>query len=865
MGHPGGPATAASIVGREEELRAIAEFLERTTSEPGALVLEGSAGIGKTTMWLAGVAKARAMGRTVLVTRAAESEARMSYAALGDVLADVPESALDELSPPLRRALDRALLRGPETGGPPDPRAVSLAVAQVVRTLAASRPIVVAIDDVQWLDRPSARVLSFVFRRLTDEPVGVLESLRLGSGAPGDPVETDRAFRYADHVTVGPLTVGALGRIVRERTNSTPTRPFVVKLHEVTGGNPLFALEIARTAATDPPTGPGDPWPVSHDVQRVLSGRLARLPPAAHHALLAIAATSQPTWDLVLQVAGPDERPLAGLARAQEADIIERVDGLVRFTHPLFASTIYLQASERDRRLIHRRLASLLDDPEEHARHLALGTKGPNNEVATALEEAARHARARGAPDAAADLVELAIGMTPASDLGAQRRRSLAAAEFHFDAGDATRAHRLLRDTIAASPPGVERAEMLYRLASMSWINLIDGVRAPSEQALAEVGDDDSMLTALHDALCWVAFYLADLPAASLHAREMAAFEAAAGDLTASADALATIAFVEFLEGRPNPELMARGLDLQDQVLAQASWTEGSVYTTPRSIQGLELMWSGRLADARIAFEYEVAVYDQNAMYALRQEVLCYLAELECRAGRFELAAAYAAESMDIIQESGQAGTQTHVVLFNQAWPAALLGRVDQAREMATTGIRLAAANDDRFNGAWNAAVLGFLDLSLADHERARPSLEQAAEWVDALGSVELAVIPCLPDLVEVLVALGRSDEAIPIVERLEDSAVGRDRPWAAGTAARGRALIAAAAGDLDAAAVAAERSVVDTGTGDATVRGGPLVARPGPGPPPGEAEATGARGARPSPGHLHAARRAALDRACRR
>ena len=799
------------IVGRESELAAISDFLVRMRAGPCALVLRGSPGIGKTTLWQAGVADARAQGSSVLLTKAAESEARMSYAALGDLLADVPQPTFDDLPGPLRDALNRALLRGDQPGSAPDPRAVALAVARVLRGLAAGRPVVVGIDDVQWLDRPSARVLSFVFRRLSDEPVGVLESLRIGAGAPSDPIETERALIDSAQVTVGPLTVGALGRIVRQRTNASLRRPFIVRLHEATNGNPLFALEIARTTA-DPDTtvAPGERWPIPEDIQRVFSRRLAQVPPAGQRPLLAIAATSQPTWELVLEVAGSSDESIMALARAEEAGIIERVDGRVRFTHPLLASTVYVNAPQRDRRALHVHLASITADPEARARHLALGTDGPNEDVATALDGAARHARARGAPDAAAELVDLAIEMTAASQKEELRRRRLAAAEFHFDAGDASRAHRLLRETISGSPPGVERAEMLYRLASMSWMNLIEGVRVPSEQALSEAGENAPMRTSIHNALCWVAFYLADLPEASRHARESAAFESAAGDPAIRADALATLAFVEFLEGRPNPALMARALDLQDLAMRQASWTEGSVYTTPRSIHGLELMWSGRLAEARALFEYEIAVYEQNAMYAVRQEVLCYLAELECRAGRFELAAAHAAESMDIIQESGQAGTQRHVVLFNQAWPAALLGHVDQARDMATTGVRLAAANDDRFNEAWNAAVLGFLDLSLADYERALPNVEKAAMWVDALGSVELAVIPCLPDLVEVLVALGRSDEATRIVARLEAAAAGGDRPWAAGTAARGRALIAAAAGDLDAAARAGEQSVVE-------------------------------------------------------
>jgi DNA-binding CsgD family transcriptional regulator len=809
MERPGVAATTAPIVGREDELRAVSDFV-RTSARPSALVLEGSAGIGKTTLWLAGVAEAREAGQTVLVTRAAESEARMSYAALGDLLADVPESALGDLAPPLRHAVDRALLRTEDAGGAPDPRAVSLATAHILRTLAASLPVVVAIDDVQWLDRPSARVLSFVFRRLTDEPIGVLESLRLGSAAPPDPIETDRAIAGSEHITVGPLTVGALGRLLRERTGQSLTRPYVVRLHEVTNGNPLFALAIARTSTADASAGPGEPWPVPADIQRVLSSRLAQVPPAAHEALLAIAATSQPTWDLILRVVGSDDRSLAGLAKAEEVGIVERVDQRVRFTHPLLASTVYLHSTEHDRRVVHMRLASMLDDPEEHARHLALGTEAPDAAVAGALDEAARHARTRGAPDAAADLAQIASTMTPPADDSALRHRRLATAEYLFDAGDALRAHRLLRETIAASPPGLERAEMLYRLASMSWMNLIDGVRTPSEQALAEAGDDALMLCSIHNALSWVAFYLADLPSAGRHARESAVHVPKVDVPAARADALGTLAFVEFLEGRPNPDLTARALDLQDVAMEGASWTEGSVYTTPRTIFGLELLWSGRLTEARALFEQEVTAYEERAMYAVRQEVLCYLADVECRTGRFELALSYGTESMDIIQESGQAMTQSQVVMFSKAWPAALLGNVDEARQTATTGVRLADENGDRFDGAWNHAVLGFLALSESAFEAALVHLLEAARWVDDLGSIELAIIPCLPDLVETLVALGRSQEATPIVERLEAAAAGRDRPWAAGTAARGRALIAAAAGDFDAAAVAAERSIED-------------------------------------------------------
>ena len=125
------------------------------------------------------------------------------------------------------------------------------------------------------------------------------------------------------------------------------------------------------------------------------------------------------------------------------------------------------------------------------------------------------------------------------------------------------------------------------------------------------------------------------------------------------ADALATSGFVEFVSGVQATDRMDEALALQDRMMAQGSWTEASVYTTPRSILGLELMWSGRLDEARQLFEEELAEYERHAMYTVRQEVLCYLAELECRAGRWSLAAELAADAMDTVLESGQTATQS--------------------------------------------------------------------------------------------------------------------------------------------------------------------------------------------------------------
>jgi DNA-binding CsgD family transcriptional regulator len=171
-------------------------------------------------------------------------------------------------------------------------------------------------------------------------------------------------------------------------------------------------------------------------------------------------------------------------------------------------------------------------------------------------------------------------------------------------------------------------------------------------------------------------------------------------------------------------------------------------------------------------------------------------------------AAELGAEAMSILEESGQTRTQSHVVLYNQSLAAALLGQVDEARRMATDGVRLAEANDDPFTAALNRFVLGFLDLSLADHAGACHHLELATEFLDELKAAEPGVVPSVPDLGEAYVALGRIADAEMRLSDLESSAGAAGGGWALAAAARGRSLVAASRGDLAGAEEAAERSI---------------------------------------------------------
>jgi hypothetical protein len=200
------------IVGRAKELAGLGEFLDGIESGPIALVLDGEMGIGKTALWKVGLAAAADRSYRVLVCRPIESEAQLAYAALGDLLAEVSDEAMEELPEPQRRALEAALLRT-EPEGEPAQRAVALATLGVLRALARERPTVVGIDDVQWLDHESQSALAFVVRRLKDDRIGLLMTRR-SEGSSALPLDLERAF--ADG-RASLLQVGALGPAELER------------------------------------------------------------------------------------------------------------------------------------------------------------------------------------------------------------------------------------------------------------------------------------------------------------------------------------------------------------------------------------------------------------------------------------------------------------------------------------------------------------------------------------------------------------------------------------------------------------------------------------------------------------------------
>ena len=461
---------------------------------------------------------------------------------------------LPQLPPPQRRALEVALLIADPVGSPPEQRAVCLAFLAVIRHLSASGPVVIAIDDLQWLDLPSAAALEFALRRLGSEPVGLLASVRIQAGGQATPVaEAGLPAGRLTRIQVGPLTAAAFEAALRASAGAWLSRLTVRRLFDASGGNPFYGLELARAldrVGGEPSSG--EPLPVPADLHGVLSARLAVLPEDVRDVLLAAACLRSPTTTMLEGADGPVAR--AALQTAALEGVVEFEGARVRFTHPLLASAIYSGAPPDRRREAHRRLGKIAPSAEERARHLALSAEGPDEDDAAALGEAARAAAARGAPAAAAELAELAATLTPLDQAPARWRRRADVGAYLFRAGDTARARHDLEALAEEMPPGAARAEALLVLAEVLLHDAGDLVAVPVlEKALADASADRLLQARIHISLARTCGD--DLLYCSRHAEAGLVLAEQAGDPGLTGAAMAQKMYVDFMVGR--------GLDLE--------------------------------------------------------------------------------------------------------------------------------------------------------------------------------------------------------------------------------------------------------------------------------------------------------------
>ena len=729
------------MIGRRHEVDAISRQLDTG----GALRLEGDPGIGKTTVWRAGVDLARERGFRVLVAEPSEAERSLSYAALADLFEAVADEVLPQLPEPQRRALERVLLVA-AADEPLDARLVGVAVRTSLANLGAL--VLVAVDDVQWLDAASAAALAFALRRSTS--TRALLALRAGH-EPALRVE-------AETIQIGPLSVGALHHLIVERLGVALRRTPLLRLHAISGGNPFYALELARAS------------PDAHDVvllsslQHLVADRLRILPEETRQSLAALALGGE----------GDDLGP------AVATGIVQEVGGRFRFAHPLFAEAAVALLPEAERRALHAEIAKRTGDPEQRARHLAHAAAGPDENVAAALAEAAQAASHRGAFAAAAELWELAATLTPCEEED-HSRRAVEAGIAHVLAGDPEAGGALLEPNLERLPPGPLRQRGLVHFAlRLAWEDSY-AVIPVLERVLAEVEEPR-----VHYEVTLLLAGFFDLVDQQEHAddiaREHLRFAEDQGDPALLEDALLLAAARSLAADRPAWDLLERARGIAADLGAD----------TPRRAWGWAPLTAAHLREGRIdeardaleerrteALRVDSGVYDAG--------LLLNLSIVELAAGNARLAQELADEALTVAEQVDSPSLIcSALVCLTHA--TAVLGEVDSVRRHGERALELASRI--RAVTPVNGVLLAFglLDLSLGRIDEAVALYRQLTPHALSRLSNVAGGRGGL-DVIEALAARGEVERGAELAADLPDGVP--EKPLA-------EACLAAAQGDLE-------------------------------------------------------------------
>jgi DNA-binding CsgD family transcriptional regulator len=763
MRQPEGPA----LVGREAELRVIEGFLSRGSS--ACLVLTGEPGIGKTTLWEAGLEAADALGYRALSARASEAEAGLSFAALGDLVDGVGPEVLGHLPAPQLHALDVALRRIAPVGPPPEQLAISAGFLTALRMLADRQPVVVAVDDLHWLDRPSADSLMFAARRSAGHRVRFLLSRRKGRAAG---IEGVLQRNGVEHVDVTGLSFGATCYLLSERLRLVPSRRVLRQVFETSQGNPLLALELGRLLEAGGGTPEiGAELPVPELVDDLFGARVRGLPGPMQRALLAVSLS-------------------AGLTRPEFASFVDPLaieDGVssgllvveptrVRASHPLLAAAARQGASARERRAMHLELASAVSDPILRARHLAMATPSYDGDLASTVAAASQLAIERGAIQDAEELAAHALRLTP-PDAVEQADRVLALARCHLATGDLPRSTELLSGRLEELPAGRARAFAHLLLGEAAAVTEED---VHLEQALAEAGDDPELLATVlaRKATVLVVNRVERVDEAEMLALQALSFAERAGT-EVERRVMPALAWSRVLLGRPIDDLLEQPASGSPGTSLYESSVERPL-AVRLAFRG-QVEQSGQLL-ARLLAQAE----DRgDARFGLVLQV--QLCELDLRCGDVRAAT----RRLDEVQEWTGLEAMDMPRARLHAVRAAVAGVPAEARRWAALVL---GAEGPTHNPGWDQLetnrALGLSALFEHDARRAIDSLSAVWEHTLRQHVDDPGAFPVAGELVEALVQAGAIETASEVTERLRHLGVAQSHPWGLVTTKRCDAIL---------------------------------------------------------------------------
>jgi DNA-binding CsgD family transcriptional regulator len=780
MGDGAGAARGVpALVGREHELARVDTFVGGLPHGARALVLRGEPGIGKTALWRQALDRCRERGFEVLASRPAEEEMPLALGGLLDLFehSEFDATALQDESNPISRG--RALL-------------------EELRRRAGRGTTVIAVDDVQWLDPASARALRFALRRLSDEPVGVLATVRVGSDQD-DPLESEWPLPSirSEVVDLGPLSIDELRRILGGTVRSI-SRPALRHIHEVSGGNPMYAIELARGVGSRASSGAMSRIALPDTLQAAIAERLADVSEEILPVLQVAAGLGRTSvGELRRVVIGVDLDRALIAAERQELLVLDADLG-VTFAHPLIGSAVYAAMSPLERRSMHARLAEQSTDPDDRARHLALSTDEADPLVAAELEAAARRSGERGAFDLSADFASHSRRLTPGGDESDHYRRAMLEIDGRVRGGEMRQALTLADRLIATLPAGPRRAEALLQRSYLEDEDM-DAGEARLLHALEEAGEDEGLRATILDQLGWARGMIrGDLRGALAYSREAASIVDRIGDAELQMLSGAR-AIVSSLAGHRQPERFAWAVKLEAEIGKPSQWD------SPRAQLGEDLLWAGELAAARELFEAVYADAVRSGEEVLRPYCLYDLAMAECAAGNWRQADELAREAVDAARDAEDSWAE-NLLLHPAALAAVWLGAHDAA-DTIDRQLDQAERRGHRLGVARARSARGLLLLSHGEAERAATELVETVELLEQMGVANPGAVPALPDAVEALAHAGDATGAAAALERLEEQAAALDSPWPSTAVERSRGFVRLAQGSAEDASESLERA----------------------------------------------------------
>ena len=767
------------LLGRGPE-RAAIDGLIRGASQgvSGALLLSGDPGAGKSA--LLKYAGETARGMTVVRARGIEAESSLPFAALADVLRPMI-GQIDRLPAVQSASLSAALAIGPPLPG--DRFTTYLAALNLVALFAETQPVLIIVDDMQWIDPGSAEALFYAARRLSAERVAILFAARTTADLPADPA------------AVPPLQLGGLDRDASLQlvTRSTPAIATSVAdaIYRASRGNPLALIEIPGLLSDRQLRGHDplpDPLPVGSKLVTAYRARLEGLPEPARTALLLAAASDDGDLASISEaarIAGVDPRSALGAAEA--AGLIE-FDGSLAFRHPLIRSAVYEAATADERRNAHRLLAESLptDAAARRTWHRAEACLGPDEAVASELEALAGEQQARRAYAAAFHAFNRAAELSPAVPDRVRRLTEAATSALLAGRGAAAVAQYDRALTLVAEP--VAHADLvLHRGQIAIWVsNPMEVQRTIVAQAdrIAQVDPKRAALLLIHAAgPCFMAGEVLEGKRTAERALDMAR---RAGDPMTVAAAEVCLAEALLLHGEAAPT----GSTLRE-FLPQLAAADPDIANSVAARYGAFCQICAEDFEPALgSLEAEVAQLRSAGAPSLVPYPLAVLSELEFRTGRWLSGYANAAESVRLAHETGAQSSRTYSLICLARFEATT-GRDDECRAHLDEAWNLTERLETGSIFSYVLTIKGLLAVGREQWAAARESLEQVRRICTRQEVREPGLLRFHADLVEALVRLGDRQGAEHVLAELEDQADVTGRRWARIAALRSRGTLA--------------------------------------------------------------------------